>query len=140
MGDILTPAQRRLCMSRVRSTDTRTEMRLRQALWAAGLRYRLRSKLPGKPDLVFTGRHIAVFVDGCFWHRCPVHATEPRTNSAFWKEKLDANVARDRRVDAELEQSGWRVLRFWEHDVKHRLEHVVVTIYDAVRAEPHGRC
>jgi len=69
-----------------------------------------------RPDIVFTRRRVAVFVDGCFWHRCPEHGTSPRSNSDYWRAKLDRNVARDRRVDATLGRAGWRSLRVWEHE------------------------
>lgn len=115
--DVLTPEQRRLNMSRVRSRDTRPEMRLRRALHAAGMRYRLRSSLPGKPDIVFPRARVAVFVDGCFWHVCPLHATRPKSNKKWWAAKLDRNVERDREVDAALASAGWQVVRIWAHEL-----------------------
>jgi len=69
-----------------------------------------------RPDITFTRRRVAVFVDGCFWHGCPEHQRKPRSNVDYWKPKLDANVARDRRVDAALLAAGWRVVRVWEHE------------------------
>jgi DNA mismatch endonuclease (patch repair protein) len=66
---------------------------------------------------VFPRLRLAVFVDGCFWHACPWHATKPRNNAAFWREKLAANQARDRKVNRALRAAGWRVLRLWEHDL-----------------------
>jgi DNA mismatch endonuclease (patch repair protein) len=82
------------------------------------MRYRLHHKTPaGRPDVAFVGRRVAVFVDGCFWHGCPDHYVRPRSRSVFWAEKLAANVARDRRQTTKLESLGWRVCRFWEHDV-----------------------
>jgi DNA mismatch endonuclease, patch repair protein len=131
MSDVLSPAQRSHCMSRIRSANTTPELRLRRALWAAGLRYRIRSDLPGKPDLVFPGARIALFVDGCFWHRCPVHSADPKTNAEFWRRKLESNVARDRKVDQVLADMGWRVLRFWEHEVRGELDRVVAAVRDA---------
>jgi DNA mismatch endonuclease (patch repair protein) len=70
-----------------------------------------------RPDFVFPKRRLAVFVDGCFWHGCPKHATRPRGNAAFWRRKLAANKARDRRVNRVLRAAGWRVLRIWEHEL-----------------------
>jgi DNA mismatch endonuclease (patch repair protein) len=103
-----------------RQADTGPELRLRSALHRAGARFRknYRFKADGRwvrPDVVFTRRRLAVFVDGCFWHRCPEHGTDPVRNGTFWKEKLDRNVARDREVDAALSDAGWKVMRFWEH-------------------------
>jgi DNA mismatch endonuclease (patch repair protein) len=69
-----------------------------------------------RPDVLFPRHRVAIYVDGCFWHRCPLHATDPKANSAYWGPKLNANVARDRRADAALRNHGWTVLRFWEHE------------------------
>jgi len=76
----------------------------------------------GKPDFVFPKRRVAVFVDGCFWHGCPQHATKPRNNAAFWRKKLAANKARDRLVTRTLRHAGWRVLRIWEHELARKHE------------------
>jgi DNA mismatch endonuclease (patch repair protein) len=104
-------------MERQKRRDTVPEMLLRRELHARGLRYRTAVQgLPGRPDLVFSRARIAVFVDGCFWHRCPQHGTVPRNNRDWWLAKLDANVERDHRQVDELETAGWTVLRFWEHD------------------------
>ncbi len=115
-------------MSRIRCRDTRPEVRLRKELWRLGVRYRLKSALPGRPDLVIAARRVAIFVDGCFWHRCPEHAVAPRTNRDFWKQKLDANVQRDRRTDRELRALGWHVMRYWEHQVKKDPERLAVQV------------
>src|ERR1043166_2278956 len=88
-------------MARVRNKNTAPETMLRKALWSHGLRYRLRPKLPGTPDLAFPGAKVAVFVDGCFWHGCQVHYTKPVRNAEFWNKKLEVNLARDRRADEE---------------------------------------
>lgn len=104
-------------MQAVRSRDTAPELTLRRALHARGLRYRLYAKLPGKPDLVFPRARVAVFVDGCYWHGCPLHATRPKTNADWWAAKLDRNMERDREVDAALAATGWRVIRMWAHQV-----------------------
>lgn len=120
-------------MSRVRNKNTRPEMLLRRALWSVGLRYRLGYPLPGKPDLVFVGARVAVFLDGCFWHRCPIHATYPRKNHEFWEAKLAGNVRRDAEVNARLALLGWTVLRFWQHEVERALPTVVARIEASVR-------
>jgi len=120
MVDILTPEQRSVRMGRVRQTGTDIEMRLRRALWAAGLRYRVKAAnaLPGRPDVVFFKAKVAIFVDGCFWHGCPLHGTRPVSNAIFWAEKIKRNQQRDQQVDAKLSAAGWRVVRLWEHEVK----------------------
>jgi DNA mismatch endonuclease, patch repair protein len=85
-----------------------------------GLRFRVdRSPIPGsrrRADIVFTAARVAVFVDGCFWHSCPQHATQPKANAMWWAEKLKANRQRDMDTDRELAEAGWAVLRFWEHE------------------------
>lgn len=105
-----------------RRTNTKPEVRLRSLLHARGLRFRkdhlLRvGDLRVRPDIVFPRTKVAVFVDGCFWHRCPAHATTPKRNLTYWLPKLQANVDRDWRVDAALAAEGWEVVRVWEHDI-----------------------
>lgn len=129
MTDVLTPEQRKKNMSRIRGKNTSPELKLRKMLWESGLRgYRVHYKLPGKPDIVFTRKKVVVFVDGCFWHKCPVCFRPPETNAEFWNEKLQKNVERDLKVTKELEDLGWTVLRFWEHEVKKTPEDVVARI------------
>lgn len=100
--------------------DTEPEMRLRRVLFARGLRYRVdRAPLRGvrrRADIVFGPAKVAVYVDGCFWHSCPEHATVPKNNREWWIEKLEANVARDRDTDRQLAEAGWQVIRVWEHE------------------------
>lgn len=115
-------------MSRIRSQKTKPELRLRKALWAAGHRFRVRSKLPGKPDVIFTRAKLAVFVDGCFWHGCPIHGRRPKSNQGYWHPKIDSNVARDVRVNDRLTELGWKVLRVWEHEIKSDIDSVVQQI------------
>lgn len=100
-------------------SESAVEKDLRSRLHRSGLRFRKHAAplegLRCRPDVVFTKRRIAVFVDGCFWHACPHHGSAPKANREWWRNKLDANVARDRRNDAALRQAGWTVLRFWTH-------------------------
>ncbi|MFD1574250.1 very short patch repair endonuclease [Agromyces cerinus subsp. nitratus] len=100
--------------------DTTTELAVRRLLHARGLRYRVDyapvAELRRRADIVFTRARIAVFLDGCFWHGCPEHATHPKRNAEYWGPKLAANIERDRDTDRRLEEAGWRVLRFWEHE------------------------
>ncbi|MBX2979406.1 MAG: DNA mismatch endonuclease Vsr [Flavobacteriales bacterium] len=81
-------------------------------------RWRQHQPLFGRQDVIIPRSKLAVFVDGCFWHGCPKHATQPKGNRRFWAEKLEANKSRDRKVNRELRAKGWRVLRIWEHDLK----------------------
>lgn len=128
MPDVLTLEQRRRCMSSVRGTNTKPELLLRKALWHKGLRYRLKSELSGKPDIVLPRYKIAIFVDGCFWHNCPEHGSLPETNKLFWENKIARNVERDNEVNILLHQNGWMVIRVWEHEIKQSLEKVVKNI------------
>jgi DNA mismatch endonuclease, patch repair protein len=103
-----------------RRSDTRPELALRAALHAMGYRYRkdFRLDLPSRrvrPDIAFTSRKVAVFVDGCFWHACPDHGSKPKNNDWYWSPKLAKNVERDRAADEALAQAGWTVVRLWEH-------------------------
>jgi DNA mismatch endonuclease (patch repair protein) len=103
-----------------KKTDTLPEMRLRRELHRRGLRFRKHlqirtTDLTVRPDLVFTRRRVAVFVDGCFWHSCPQHGTRPSANSSYWDPKLQRNRMRDARVNEALRCAGWTVLRIWEH-------------------------
>ncbi|WP_456824146.1 very short patch repair endonuclease [Cellulomonas sp. P5_E12] len=107
-------------MSRARRRDTGPELALRSAVHALGLRYRVAYPVPGQRrrtmDLAFTRARVAVFVDGCFWHGCPEHGTSPRLNSDWWRQKLDANRARDEDTNRVLGALGWVVIRVWEHE------------------------
>ncbi|MCK9249982.1 MAG: very short patch repair endonuclease [Solirubrobacteraceae bacterium] len=101
--------------------DTKPEIAVRSALHRRGLRFRKDHpvRVPGRtvrPDVVFTRQRVAVFIDGCFWHSCPIHGTTPRTNSDYWVPKLQRNVERDRTVDRLLADAGWTVIRAWEHE------------------------
>lgn len=117
-----TSAQRSALMSRIRAVDTKPEMRIRKALHALGYRYRLHDKrLPGRPDIVFPSRHAVIFVNGCFWHGHSCNLFHwPKSNSEFWKEKINKNVRRDRVVKEDLTTAGWRVLYIWECAIRGR--------------------
>lgn len=107
-------------MSAQLSRNTRIELRLRSLLHARGLRYRVHQRpLAGyrrTADVVFTRAKVAVYVDGCFWHGCPIHGTWPKRNSAFWRDKIEINVRRDRETDDALTDAGWLPVRVWEHE------------------------
>jgi DNA mismatch endonuclease, patch repair protein len=128
MGDVLSRAQRSYCMSKIRGKDTSPELRLRKALWNAGVRYRIKSAVIGRPDIVIAKARLAVFVDGCFWHRCPRHFVMPNTRPLFWKTKIMRNQARDKFVNATLKRLGWEVVRLWEHEIDTNLQAVCARI------------
>lgn len=130
-------------MSVLARRDTAPEMALRRALHAAGHRFRVVYPVPDNRrrsiDIAFTKAKVAVFVDGCFWHGCPEHGTQPRTNSDWWTTKLAANMARDTDTDQLLRQAGWCVLRIWEHeDVSAALAMVQGALDEALRGDPEG--
>lgn len=119
-----------------RKNDTGPERRLRSALHAAGLRFRKDVSLTApdirvRADVVFSRARVAVFVDGCFWHSCPEHATSPSRNQGYWLPKLARNVERDRAGDAALAAAGWEVVRVWEHELPRM---AAVRIGDAVKS------
>jgi DNA mismatch endonuclease (patch repair protein) len=146
--DVFTKTQRSRLMARIRSRgNARTELALARvfrthgitgwrrhvplALAAPSSKAQAQKRKGGargatlptarvRPDFVFPQRRLAVFVDGCFWHGCPRHATQPKGNAAFWRRKFAANIARDRRVDRALRRAGWRVLRIWEHALRRK--------------------
>lgn len=136
------PATRRSMLGNVRR-DTKPELALRRALHARGLRYRVDLPVPTagrtvRPDVVFTRARVAVFVDGCFWHGCPVHATYPKRNADYWIPKLAANRARDEATNARLAAAGWTVLRFWAHTDPDAAADVVHAFLRGESAEASG--
>jgi DNA mismatch endonuclease (patch repair protein) len=134
--DVHDKATRSFNMSRIRSRNTKPELRLRQLLWACGLRgYRLHKKLPGKPDIVYSRAKVAIFIDGCFWHGCPKcrDGRAPVTNTGYWDAKRLGNRERDKRRTRELRSMGWRVLRLWEHEVTKKPERCLARIMRLLR-------
>ena len=127
-------------MRAIRRTDTKPELALRHALHRMGYRYRkdyrldLASGRRVRPDIAFTARKVAVFVDGCFWHACPEHGSKPRANEWYWSPKLIKNVERDRVNNAALALAGWTVIRLWEHVPLDEAVAAVVTALTAAAA------
>lgn len=125
MADVFTKKKRSEIMSRIRAKDTKLERDFLKELSAvshrAGHRYRKHyTGLKGKPDIAFPAKKIAVFIDGCFWHGCPQHSRVPLSNVSYWKTKLVRNKKRDKETARHAKESGWRIIRFWEHQVKKR--------------------
>ena len=122
MPKLLTPAQRAKIMSSIRSRGNQsTEIAFMRALRAGRITgWRRHSSLPGRPDFSFSEARLVVFIDGCFWHRCPIHGNAPTTNVSYWTPKIAATVARDLKITRLLRRQGYTVLRFWEHDVQAR--------------------
>jgi DNA mismatch endonuclease, patch repair protein len=120
MVDVHSKKTRSFNMSRIRAKHTRPEVALRRALSSRHVRgYRLRTTLPGRPDLVFGRAKVAIFIDGCFWHGCPECSDGhlPKSNRVYWVKKIKGNRARDVARTKELRRAGWLVLRIWEHSV-----------------------
>jgi len=121
MTDVFTKEKRSEVMARIRCKGNKdTELLVIQILRSNHITgWRRNQPLLGKPDFVFRKQKIALFVDGCFWHCCPKHSTMPKNNKEFWKKKLLGNKERDKFVTKGLRKQGWKVLRIWEHELKH---------------------
>ena len=139
MANVFTKAKRNEVMSRIRGSGNKdTELRLIALFREHGITgWRRKARVFGKPDFVFPKVRVAVFVDGCYWHGCPRHATMPKTNRAFWTEKLSRNKARDRKVTRTLRADDWSVRRVWECALTRRRSPATVRrIARAVAARP----
>ncbi|OGX77820.1 hypothetical protein A6395_15300 [Exiguobacterium sp. SH31] len=126
-------------IQKVRSKDTKMELKVRKALWHRGLRYRKNYKeLLGTPDIAFPNQKLVIFLDSCFWHGCPLHFREPKSNQEFWNEKIKRNQERDAEQTEHYVCQGWTILRFWEHEITSDFERVIndiVTTYDQLNEE-----
>ena len=131
--DDLNKEQRRRCMQANKRSGTKPEAVLLPLMH--GFEYQPKG-LPGHPDFADSGRRIVVFIDGCFWHGCPVHFKAPKTNADYWTSKIRRNVERDAEIDGEYASMGWRVVRIFEHDVRRRKpDELMVILEDRI-----GRC
>jgi len=130
--DNLTPSQRRKNMSLIKSKNTDIELLIKKRLHKKNLKFKSNlSSLPGKPDIVFEKNRLVVFLDSCFWHQCPYHKNIPKTNKRYWIPKLAKNKERDKAVSKLLRKDGWKVIRFWEHQVKNNMDKCIeLILYD----------
>jgi len=113
-------------MSQIKAKNTTPEIILRKALFKNGLRgYRIHYSLHGKPDIVFTKYKLAIFMDGCFWHKCPKCFIKPKTRTDYWLKKIENNKQRDKLINERLSNEGWTVLRFWEHQIEKEMDSVL---------------
>ena len=130
-------------MAAVRQKGTAPEVALRQELYRNGLRYRVNFAVLKKPrrvaDVAFPSLNIAIFVDGCFWHGCPQHATWPKHNADFWRQKIEANRQRDADTNARLRDGGWTVLRIWEHESSTAASKSVIQLVNAAKSKLRER-
>lgn len=135
MADDLTPEQRRRNMRAIKSKDTTIELALRKALWGKGIRYRKNCKaLIGKPDIAITKHKIAVFCDSEYWHGYDWENQNQKikSNREYWIPKIERNMARDKEVNAALEQDGWTVIRLWERQIRKELNSCVDEVLSAI--------
>lgn len=119
--DTLSKSERSRVMAQVRSRGNKsTELKLRSLLARNGFRgWSVQPEgILGQPDFAFEEAQIAIFVDSCFWHGCPKHLRRPKSNRSYWDAKIDGNKRRDKRLTARLRSNGWKVVRFWEHDIR----------------------
>lgn len=126
-------------MSANRSKDTKPELIFRRSIWSMGIRgYRLHwKKAPGRPDIAFPSKRVAVFVNGCFWHRCPLcKLPMPKSNSSFWSEKFKKNIERDKSKISLLKKSGWKVLVVWECEIRENLTACVDELHLCLNNQP----
>jgi len=128
MADTVSKEKRSQVMSKVRSKNTQLELSFRKKLWEKGFRYRLYYKIAGKPDLAFVSKKVAVFIDSCFWHKCPIHHREPSSNKEYWVPKFKRNEERAKEVNKNLKKNGWKVIRIWEHEIKKNQENCIKKI------------
>lgn len=129
MADVHTPEQRSYNMSQIKGKNTKPEELVRKYLFSCGFRYRKNDKrLPGSPDIVLPKYKTVIFVNGCFWHGhdgCKYFAL-PKSNTEFWKNKIEANIARDKKTIAELEKLGWNVIVVWECELKNSSKEITL--------------
>jgi DNA mismatch endonuclease (patch repair protein) len=128
-------------MKLVRRRDTRAELAIRRRLWGNGLRYRVDFRpcveSRSRADIAFTRARVAVYIDGCFWHACPLHASWPKANADWWRVKIEENTRRDGEAARQVSEAGWLVLRFWEHEDPYS---VTAAIWAAVEARGSRMC
>ena len=117
MPDKITKEQRSYIMSQIRGTKTKPELIVKDSIDGRKLRYQPKG-IPERPDFANKTKRIAVFIDGCFWHKCPRCYKPPKSNKKYWKAKIERNTNRDKDVNRKMRKDGWTVLRFWEHQVK----------------------
>lgn len=130
MTDVFTKDVRSKIMSSIHGRNTSPEITLRKKMFERGFRYRIDYKMPHsrRIDIALVSRKLAVFVDGCFWHRCPTCFKKPKSNTSYWKPKITSNVRRDADTNKILESLGWKIIRFWEHEIKDDLEKCITII------------
>ncbi|MGD6846325.1 very short patch repair endonuclease [Rossellomorea aquimaris] len=135
MVDVMTKEQRSNNMKAIKSVSKLEDI-VSRSLWKKGFRFRRNTKeLFGQPDISIKKYKIVIFIDSCFWHQCPIHGNMPKTNSAFWKKKLERNIERDKEVEAYYKDKGWCIKRIWEHEIKEDLEKVMGNLEELINKQ-----
>lgn len=132
--DNLSKIHRHKNMQNIRSKNTKMELKIRSLLHKRGLRFRIHTKLIGKPDIVFPNKKVVIFLDSCFFHKCRHHYIQPKSNLRYWIPKIERNVMRAKEVNKSLRKQGFKVIRFWEHQVKADAEKIVSKIIELVNS------
>lgn len=123
-------------MSRIRSKNTSPELLVRKALWADGIRYRIHDKtVIGTPDISIKTKKIAIFIDGCFWHGCPSCYIKPKSNKLYWRKKLSYNKNRRKNVKDKLKADGWKIMEFWECNIRDDTDRIASKIKTKIEKE-----
>lgn len=132
MTDVLTKKQRSLNMSRIRGKWTSQEKLIHNHLKSMKIRHQMHPRIKGRPDVLLTDTNTLIFLDGCFWHKCPKCFKMPRTRRDFWKKKINDNVKRDIKINRILREDGYRIIRIWEHQIKKNENYVKTKIINAL--------
>jgi len=130
MADKISKEKRSEIMSKIRKSETKPELILKKRLQGAYFRYQ--PKIYGNPDFALKSKKVVIFVDGCFWHKCPKCFRKPKSNKKYWNPKIDKNVQRDRKYDNYYLERGWNVIRVWEHDVMKNINSVSKRIFSSL--------
>lgn len=133
MADRVSKEKRSEIMSKIRKTNTKPELLLKNKL--KGTYFRYQPKLPGNPDFAIKSKKIVIFIDGCFWHKCPRCFRPPKSNRKYWRPKIEGNVRRDRRISKEYRLKGWKIIRIWEHQVKEDCDKIVKNILQILKSK-----
>ncbi|PIR80008.1 MAG: very short patch repair endonuclease [Candidatus Levybacteria bacterium CG10_big_fil_rev_8_21_14_0_10_35_13] len=134
--DVHTKSQRSFNMSRIKSSNTALEIMFRKYIWQEGVRgFRVKNKILGKPDIYFPKKKIAVFIDGCFWHKCPIDFITPKSNVEFWNSKISENLKRDKKINKLLKEKSVTVIRLWEHEVENNISDCFLRIEEQLKTK-----
>jgi DNA mismatch endonuclease, patch repair protein len=138
--DRVSPETRSAVMSRIRSFGTGIEVMYAEELRRTGIKFQQHAPMLGRPDFLFAKAGIVVFLDSCFWHRCPYHYRQPKSRLDYWIPKIAKNVSRDRRIRNAYRRSGWKVLRFWEHQVLKSASACATKTSELIRSRMKANC